>query len=84
MTLQPLLENAVKHNYVSMEHPLRIQLFQENGSLVFRNTLKKAIYKEPSTGIGLMNLNERYRILMGKEIEIEKTENHFIIRLPLN
>tara|TARA_R110000868_G_scaffold779_2_gene5750 strand:+ start:1644 stop:2669 length:1026 start_codon:yes stop_codon:yes gene_type:complete len=84
MTLQPLLENAVKHNLVSLEHPLLIELFQENGSLIFRNTLKKAVYKEVSTGIGLLNLSERYKIVMGKEIEIEKTNLHFIVKLPLN
>ncbi|WP_228236990.1 sensor histidine kinase [Allomuricauda sp. M10] len=84
MSLQPLLENAVKHNYVSKEMPLQIDIFQENGTLHFRNTLNEAKYKEPSTGIGLLNLNERYQILMGQSIEIEKTDTHFTIKLPLN
>ncbi|WP_437397794.1 sensor histidine kinase [Flagellimonas lutimaris] len=84
MSLQPLLENAVKHNYVSKEMPLQIDIFQENGALHFRNTLNEAVYKEPSTGIGLLNLNERYNILMGHSIEIEKTEDHFTVKLPLN
>ncbi|WP_375587352.1 sensor histidine kinase [Flagellimonas aurea] len=84
MSLQPLLENAVKHNYVSKEKPLRIDIFVDNGSLHFRNTLNEAAFKEPSTGIGLLNLNERYNILLGKSIEIEKTENHFLVKLPLN
>lgn len=84
MSLQPLLENAVKHNFVSKKSPLRIDVFQENGTLHFKNTLNEADYKEPSTGIGLLNLNERYNILMGKSIEIVKTETHFTVKLPLN
>ncbi|WP_285649493.1 sensor histidine kinase [Allomuricauda sp. NBRC 101325] len=84
MSLQPLLENAVKHNFVSKEFPLRIDVFQEDHKLIFRNTLKEAIYKEPSTGIGLLNLNERYTILMGKSIDIIKTEQHFTVQLPIN
>jgi len=84
MSLQPLLENAVKHNFVSKDSPLRIDIFQENETLFFRNTLNEAVYKEPSTGIGLLNLNERYNILMGKSIEIEKTAKHFTVKLPLN
>ncbi|SDQ25856.1 sensor histidine kinase [Flagellimonas zhangzhouensis] len=84
MSLQPLLENAVKHNYVSKEYPLRIDVFQENDKLIFKNTLKEAIYKEPSTGIGLLNLNERYQILMGKSIDIVKSDTHFTVQLPLN
>ena len=84
LSLQILLENAVKHNFVSKELPLQIDIFQENGALHFKNTLNEAMYKEPSTGIGLLNLNERYQILMGHSIEIEKTENHFTVKLPLN
>jgi len=83
MSLQPLLENAVKHNFVSKESPLQIHVFKENNILIFQNTLNEAMYKEPSTGIGLLNLNERYNILMGKPIEIEKTEEYFTVKLPL-
>ncbi|MEE1962175.1 histidine kinase [Allomuricauda taeanensis] len=84
MSLQPLFENAVKHNFVSKESPLQIDVLLDEGTLIFRNTLKEATYKEPSTGIGLLNLNERYHILMGTSIEIEKTDNHFTVKLPLN
>lgn len=84
MSLQPLLENAVKHNFISKESPIRIDVFRENGTLFFRNTLNETTFKEPSTGIGLLNLNERYTILMGRPIEIERTAEHFTVKLPLN
>ncbi|MGS2740981.1 sensor histidine kinase [Sinomicrobium sp. M5D2P17] len=83
MSLQPLLENAVKHNFLSPEYPLRIDITCTDDTLVFKNTLRKQPFRESSTGIGLLNLNERYRILTGKEIEIDKTETHFIVKLPL-
>lgn len=83
MSLQPLLENAIKHNLVNLEHPLRIDVVEKKGVLIFMNTIKAPLFNEPSNGIGLLNLNERYKMLVGKDIEIQKTENHFIVKLPL-
>lgn len=83
MSLQPLLENAVKHNVVSRAEPLHIEVFLEDGQLVFRNNLNETRFKEPSTGIGLANLSERFRILTGKPIHIDKNDTHFIVILPV-
>ena len=83
MSLQPLLENAIKHNLVDLENPLRIDIVQKEDALIFMNTIKEPFFKEPSTGIGLLNLSERYKMLTNRDIEIQKTENHFVVKLPL-
>ncbi|UOB16831.1 sensor histidine kinase [Abyssalbus ytuae] len=83
MSLQPLIENVVKHNEVSVEFPVYTDIYREDDYLIFKNTLKEKKNKEPSTGVGLLNLNERYKILTGKEIAVEKTVTHFIVKIPL-
>ena len=83
MSLQPLLENVIKHNEISAEKPLNIFLKQKENSLIFKNDLNIKNRITNSNGIGLSNLNERYKILVGKEINIQKNEKHFIVTLPL-
>ncbi|NPA36244.1 MAG: histidine kinase [Chlorobi bacterium] len=82
LTLQLLVENALKHNKASEKEPLNISIFMENDNLVVSNNLqlKKTTY---GTGTGLKNLNERYKLLYGKEIRIEKTEDEFRVVLPM-
>ena len=83
MSLQPLLENVTKHNEISAEKPLSICLKQKGDLLIFENNLNPKNMSINSNGIGLSNLNERYKILVGKEINIQKSETHFIVKLPL-
>ena len=83
MSLQPLMENVIKHNEISEEKPLSICLKQKGDLLTFENNLNPKKMSENSNGIGLSNLNERYKILVGKEINIQKNETHFIVTLPL-
>ena len=83
MSLQPLLENVIKHNEISAEKPLNIFLKQKENSLIFKNDINIKNRITNSNGIGLSNLNERYKILVGKEINIQKNEKHFIVTLPL-
>ncbi|QDO95234.1 hypothetical protein FNB79_15055 [Formosa sediminum] len=83
MSLQPLLENAIKHNLVNIENPLCIEVIEKEEILIFSNTINAPLFKEASNGIGLLNLSERYKMLIGKDIEIQKTENHFVVKLPL-
>jgi two-component system, LytTR family, sensor kinase len=83
MSLQPLLENAAKHNSASIENPLTVSVCADNDFLIIKNNLNEVQFKDESTGIGLANLNERFRILLHREIEIEKSENYFIVKLPL-
>ncbi len=77
------LENAVKHNEVSEQFPLCFDLSVVNNYLIIRNRVREKRSIQHSSGIGLKNLNERFRILTGKEIKAGKEEEDFVIRLPL-
>jgi len=83
MTLQMLMENAVKHNIISKDKPLYIKLYAEKGYLVLENTYQPKRHTETSTGIGLENISRRYRLLTDKEIRIEQQDNIFTVWLPL-
>jgi len=83
LTLQPLLENAAKHNSASISKPLKVYIYIDEDYLVVKNNLQEIAEPENSTGIGLANLNSRFRILMRQEIEIKKTKDSFIVKLPL-
>ena len=83
LSLQVVLENAIKHNLVSKEKPLQINIFQKNNKLVVRNTLQPKISAGRSNGIGQKNLIERYKIinLVMPDFRIETT--HYQVSLPL-
>lgn len=84
LSLQLLVENVLKHNVVSGIKPLYITVgFSENLEyLTVRNNCnpKKKVH---SLGTGLKNLSERYRLLAGKDIVIEKTPQEFLVKIPL-
>ena len=84
LTLQLLAENAIKHNVISKAKPLTITIERSENNIVVRNNLQPKINKEPSTGIGLDNVRERYRILFNQVITIEKTNDAFSVFLPLD
>jgi len=81
-TLQLLIENCIKHNIVSLEKPLQIDLYSEGDFLVIENKiqLKKGVL---STGVGLDNINQRFMHLINKEIEIDKNETTFKVKIPM-
>jgi len=78
-----LFENAVKHNVVSSENPLRIKVYCENSFIVVENNLQKKISTPPSNGYGLANIRNRYNIIGGDNIVIEKNETSFKVSIPL-
>lgn len=81
ISLQLLLENAVKHNEFSEKRPLTIRLRLRGGWVEVTNNLQ--IKKLNGTSkIGLRNLNERYRLLTGKEVLVEQTDSEFRVKLP--
>ncbi len=83
MSLQPLIGNTVKHNSITTRKPLRVRIFTEDGRLVITNPKHPKLENEPSTGIGLENLRNRWHIITGRDIEIEDLEDRFTVRLPL-
>ena len=83
LSLQILMENAIKHNIVSSEKPLHIDVFAENGSLVVSNNLQMKNQVNESTGIGLDNIRNRYKMLGDKEVKVTENENSFTVSIPL-
>ena len=83
VTLQNLIENAIKHNIIDVESPLRIDIFTENDYLVVRNNLQKKNVVETSNKQGLINLESLYQYLSSKPLLIEEDEKLFTIKVPL-
>jgi two-component system LytT family sensor kinase len=83
LSLQLLLENAAKHNSATLNKPLKVTVFVSDGYLIFSNNLQEIPMPESSTGIGLANLDERFKILLNRNIEIVKAAGSFLVKLPL-
>jgi CRISPR/Cas system-associated exonuclease Cas4 (RecB family) len=83
LSLQILMENAVKHNIVSSEKPLRILVYSQNGRLIVTNNLQKKNQINESTGIGLDNIRNRYRLLSSKQVEVIENISDFTVSIPL-
>ena len=84
LALQVLIENATKHNVVSMDSPLSIYIYNVGQeTLVVKNNLQPKLSSEDSLGIGLDNIKKRYQLLSDKEIEIIKTDTDFTVKIPL-
>lgn len=84
LSLQMLIENAVKHNEISREHPLEIIIGTKfNDYLFVENNLNLKKDVVPGNKIGLVNLEERYFYLTGKKVIVEKTDHFFRVSLPL-
>lgn len=84
MALQMLVENALKHNVISRDHPLVFTITENPGGwLDVRNTLQPKPYPEPSTGLGLLNIQSRYKHLTDRLPEVRQESGTFVVRLPL-
>lgn len=83
LSLQMLFENAIKHNEISTAHPLTISLQVEEGTLYVRNSLRRKVQHQPSTGVGLQNIRNRYAFFTQQEVEIDETDDYFLVGIPL-
>ena len=95
LSVQMLLENAIKHNQLSLDNPLRVSIKIKDDYLHVSNNfigdpghvkIGEDLYKKPesanSTGVGLQNIKSRYRIICDKPVIISK-DDHFTVSLPL-
>jgi PAS domain S-box-containing protein len=84
LALQLIIENAIKHNTMSKKMPLHIKIFtDEQQMLNVTNNLQERESHMASTGVGLMNIAHRYKLLEMPEPEFYKTETLFVARIPL-
>ncbi len=83
LSLQLLLENAVKHNIVNSSNPLKIRIYEEEGNLIVENILQPKEVLKKSTGVGLSNIQQRYSLLTSRKVIINKTASLFIVKIPM-
>jgi two-component system, LytTR family, sensor kinase len=83
MALQMLIENAIKHNEISKELPLTIDISVTDEHLTVKNNLQLRASYEQSSKTGLQNIKDRYRHFSDREIEIIKNNHSFIVKIPL-
>lgn len=83
LSLQILFENAVKHNVISAQKPLYIELFVEGKRLVIRNNFQPKNQVQEGTGVGLENIKNRYALVSQKTVEVVVTKQYFTVALPL-
>jgi two-component system LytT family sensor kinase len=83
LSLQMLLENAIKHNVVSKKRPLEISISIVENRVLVMNNLQPKIEPEKSTKTGLENIRKRYQLLSGKSIDVIQGSKIFTVALPL-
>jgi two-component system LytT family sensor kinase len=82
-SLQLLIENAIKHNVLTREQPLRIRLDYKDEAIAVSNNLQKRPVTSESAGTGLVNLRERYKALGGGPIVVDEDANRFSVRIKV-
>lgn len=83
LSLQLLLENAVKHNVITPKKPLQIKIYEQDGYLVVENNNRPKSSLEKSTKVGLANIKQRYGLISKIEVEVISDAEVFQVKLPL-
>lgn len=83
LSLQLLLENAVKHNTITSNKKLEIKIYEDNGYLIIQNNSNPKSNLEKSTKVGLKNIIDRYSLVTRKQVIIENNNKIFKVKLPL-
>lgn len=83
VTLQNLIDNAIKHNLADDETPLVVNIFEEDGYLIVKNNLQKKEFVETSNKQGLKNMRSLYRYLDNRPMQVIEDKHYFTIKIPL-
>lgn len=83
LSLQLLVENAIKHNVVSRESPLTIRIYKEGNFVTVENNKQRKKTLQQSTRLGLQNIVKRYQLLTELPVNINETESHFSVQIPI-
>ncbi|WP_456437165.1 histidine kinase [Psychroserpens sp.] len=83
LSLQLLLENAVKHNMVTSSKPLHIKIYEKEGMLIVENNLQPKQIVKKSSGVGLENIKQRYQLLSNKTVSINQSTSTFAVAIPM-
>ncbi|WP_339757345.1 histidine kinase [uncultured Winogradskyella sp.] len=83
LSLQLLLENAVKHNMVTSGKPLHIKIYEDGDHLVVMNNLQPKQIVKKSSGVGLENIKQRYNLLTNRKVHINQREKDFAVAIPM-
>lgn len=84
LSLQLLVENAIKHNTANKAQPLRISVkIMGNTYIEVRNNLQRKLASVPSNNVGLANIQAKYRMLRIEDMTVRQTEDYFEVKLPL-
>lgn len=82
-SLQPLVDNVLKHNDLTEDRPIHIKIGQQGDYLSVSNNIQPRRYKEPSTGYGLSNLSERYLLMGTEDIRITSDTQYFTVTIRI-
>lgn len=83
LSLQLLLENAVKHNMVTTSKPLHIKIYEQDGDLIVENNFQPKQIVKKSSGVGLSNIMQRYQLLTNRKVNINQQANRFAVAIPM-
>ena len=83
MSLQMLIENAVKHNVVSNTNPLEVRITCDNNIVYISNLIKLKNQVHGSTKTGLDNIRKRYQLITGQKVVVTELNDIFEVQLPL-
>lgn len=83
LALQLLVENAIKHNIVSLSMPLTITIIADDHTIIISNPIQPKISKEKGAGLGIVNIKKRYALLTKRSVTFENANGTYIVTLPL-